>query len=427
MFGIFRGRGIRTHWHLRVLYFSTFFLRMAFGALLLLIAKYVPCETDYEGLLNVAIIAVPYPLAEMLTANYFGILSDRTGRKPIIVFGTAMAASIVLLYTLSNNVWYLAAMHGIHGIGAAATVAPAIAMIADHAEACDRGRQMGWFDYATFLGYIVGAVAGGFLIDIVGAKVGFLFMAGLLIISALMLQMLVKKEKVRVKSESLMAWHNLRKVFKIREVKLMFPIWLIIATLLGLAITYLPRIMLSEDISGSMIGLMFGAAGVALGLFQPFWGKVSDMVGRIPVMAYGVFCIMGIIIMALFFSDSIYTRVDDEIRLNIIGLIPLGILGVGVGAFVPAALALMADCSSDDCYGATMGLYSFALGFGAFIAESSGLGIIVMSGEETAVGWLLYFAAALIFLAVALMLAFFVKDLAKKWIANRGSADDDRD
>ena len=424
MFRFFRGRGIKTHGHLRVLYFSTFFLRTAFGALLLLIAKYVPCETDYEGLLNVAIIAVPYPLAEMLTANYFGILSDRTGRKPIIVLGTALAASIVLLYTISNNVWYLAVMHGIHGIGAAATVAPAIAMIADHADTCDRGRQMGWFDYATFLGYIIGAVVGGLLIDLVGAKVGFLIMAGLLVISASMLQLFVKREKIRVKSESLMAWHNLKKVFRVREVRLMFPIWLIIATLLGLAITYLPRIMLSEDISGSMIGLMFGAAGVALGLFQPFWGKVSDIVGRIPVMAYGVFCIFGIVIMALFFSDSIYTRVDGDIQLNTVGLIPLAILGIGVGAFVPAALALMADSSSDDCYGATMGLYSFALGFGAFIAESIGLGIIVMSGEETAVGWLLYFAAALIFLAVALMIVFFIKDLVAKWIAKRGCADE---
>ena len=143
MFEVIKGRGIRTPGYLRVLYFSTFFLRVAFGALLLIIAKYVPCETAYEGLLNVAIIAVPYPLAEMMTANYFGMLSDRIGRKRVIVAGTSLAAIIVLLYTLSNDVWYLATLHGIHGIGAAATIAPAIAMIADHADTCDRGRQMG--------------------------------------------------------------------------------------------------------------------------------------------------------------------------------------------------------------------------------------------------------------------------------------------
>ncbi len=426
MFEVFRGRGIRTPRYLRVLYFSTFFLRVAFGALLLIIAKYVPCETAYEGLLNVAIIAVPYPLAEMLTANYFGMLSDRIGRKRVIVAGTSLAAAIVLVYTLSNNVWYLATLHGIHGIGAAATIAPAIAMIADHADTCDRGRQMGWFDYATFLGYIIGAVVGGFLIDLVGAKVGFIIMASVLTSSALMLQLLVKKEHVRVKSESLMGLKSLKQVFRIREVRLMFPIWLIIATLLGLAITYLPRIMLSADVSGSTIGILFGAAGIALGLFQPFWGKVSDIVGRIPVMAYGVFSIFGVVIMALFFSDYIYTRVgEDEIAFNLAGLIPLGILGLGVGAFVPAALALMADSSKENCYGATMGLYSFALGFGAFVAESIGLGIIIASGGDDAPTWLLYFAAVLIALAVVLITVFFVSDFVRNLKRNRGRMPDD--
>jgi MFS family permease len=339
----FRRREFRTPWHLRVLYISTFLLRTAFGALLLLLAIYVPAPTVYDGLLNVAIIAVPYPLAEMLTANYFGILSDRVGRKKIIVLGTSLAAGIVTLYTLSNNVWYLAGLHGIHGIGAAATVAPAIAMIADHAHCNDRGRQMGWFDYSTFIGYILGAVIGGFLIDLAGAKVGFLIIAGLLGLSAAMLQTYVKVEKVRSRTAHYASFEDLRRMFKIREIRLMFPIWLIIAILLGLAITYLPRILFSEDVSGTMIGIMFGAAGIALGLLQPFWGKVSDIVGRIPVMAYGVFSIFGIVIMMLFFSDHVVERVDDELEFKLIGMIPLGILGLGAGAFVPSALALMAD------------------------------------------------------------------------------------
>ncbi len=404
---------------MRVLYLSTFLLRTAFGALLLLIASYVPYDTNYEALLNVAIIAVPYPLAEMLTANYFGLLSDRIGRKVVIVAGTSVAAVIVTLYTLSNNVWYLAAMHGIHGIGAAATVAPAIAMIADHADKCDRGRQMGWFDYSTFLGYIIGAVVGGFMIDFTGPIAGFVMVAILLGSSAVMLQLLVRKEKPVVKASNMEGFQALKRVFKIKEIRLMFPIWLIIATLLGLAITYLPRIMLSEDMSGTTIGIMFGAAGVALGLLQPFWGKVSDIVGRIPVMAYGVFSIFGIVLMVLFFSDYAFVMTDDGVEFKLLGMIPLGILGLGAGAFVPAALAMMADSSDEECYGATMGLYSFALGFGAFIAEALGLGIILASGDERAPVWLLYLAAALILLAVIMMVRFFLVSVIGKKLAAR--------
>ncbi|MGQ9587170.1 MAG: MFS transporter [Thermoplasmata archaeon] len=411
MLSIFRGRGFKTPWHLRVLYISTFILRTAFGALLLLISAYVMGD---RGLLNVAIIAVPYPLAEMVTANYFGILSDRTGRKPIIVAGTTLAAIVVAAYALWDNVWYLTTLHGIHGIGAAATVAPAIAMIADHADACDRGRQMGWFDYSTFLGYIIGAVVGGFLVEFLDERVGFLIIAALLATSAVMLYTLVKSEKMKPRSEYTGGFAELRRVFKVREVRLMFPIWLIIATLLGIAITYLPIILLNAEVKGSTIGIMFAAAGVALGLLQPFWGKVSDVVGRIPVMAYGVLSILGIIVMLLLFPDSAFEVTDDGIKFHLMGMIPLGIMGLGAGAFVPSALALMADSSDAECYGATMGLYSFALGFGAFIAESLGLGIIVMTGEEEAPAWLLYFAAALIGIAVVLMMIFFVSTIIRK-------------
>jgi len=423
MFGVFRSRGVNTPWHLRVLYLSTFLLRTAFGALLLLISAYFVDDTD-AGLLKVAIIAVPYPLAEMATANYFGILSDRIGRKPIIVAGTTLAAIVVAFYALSDNVWYLTTLHGIHGIGAAATVAPAIAMIADYAKSCDRGRQMGWFDYSTFLGYIVGAVVGGFMIELVPVPAGFLIMSGVLAASAIMLFTMVKKEKPLEPCERRSGFAELRSVFRVREVRLIFPIWLIIATLLGLALTYLPIIMMSQDVGGMWIGIMFGLAGVALGLLQPFWGKVSDIVGRIPVMAYGVFSIAGIVVMLLFFPNSAIEMVDDKLTFHPLGLIPLGILGLGAGAFVPSALAMMADSSESKSYGATMGLYSFALGFGAFIAEALGLIIIWLTGSSDAPGWILYFAAALVGLAVVMMILFFFVSFVKSRLKGRraGSA-----
>jgi MFS family permease len=419
MSGVFKSKGVRTPWHLRVLYISTFVLRTAFGALLLLISAYVAGD---QGLLNVAIIAVPYPLAEMATANYFGILSDRIGRKSIIVFGTTLAAIVVVMYALSDNRWYLATMHGIHGIGAAATVAPAIAMIADHADSRDRGRQMGWFDYSTFIGYIIGAVVGGFMVDLVDPRVGFLIIAGMLAISATMLYTLVKKEPSKTKAEHYASLADLKRVFKVREIRLMFPIWLIIATLLGLAITYLPIILLNEGTSGATIGIMFAAAGIALGLLQPFWGKVSDIVGRIPVMAYGVFSIAGIAVMLVFFPNAAFSQDDAGVHFKLMGMIPLGILGLGAGAFVPSALALMADSSDAESYGATMGLYSFALGFGAFVAESLGLAIIVITGSDSAPGWILYFAAVLVALAVVMMIVFFLSAMLSRRL-NKGRAD----
>ncbi len=382
---------------------STFFLRFAFASLLLLLAWYIPSEGSYSGLLGVAIVAVPYPFAEMATANMFGMVSDRIGRKRVIVFGTALAAIAVALYSISNNVWYLAALHGIHGIGAAATVAPAVAMIADHAHPEDRGRQMGLYDYATFSGYILGPVFASLIHHYIGMNLSFFVVSGILVFSAAILHIFAytdsKAKSASSANEKYIDFSRLKEVFRIKEIGYFFPIWLIISTLLGLAITYVPRILKEGGMGDLHIGLLFGAAGMILGLLQPLWGILSDRVGRLPVMYYGVMSIFGVVLLLLFFMDQIVAG-----KPLILGLLVL--CGIGVGAFIPAALALMADASPEESYGATMGLYSFALGFGSFIAETGGLILIVIVGSENAPMYLVYLSAALISLAMLLIIRF---------------------
>ena len=398
-----RKNGLKTHRYLTVLYVSTFLLRFSFASLLLLLAWYIPSEGSYSGLLGVAIVAVPYPFAEMATANMFGMVSDKIGRKRVIVFGTSLAAVAVALYSFSSNVWYLAALHGIHGIGAAATVAPAVAMIADHAHPEDRGRQMGLYDYATFSGYIIGPVFASFIHHYIGMSLSFFVVSGLLFFSAVVLHIFVhsdsRGESVSFRNEKYIDFSKLKEIFKIKEIGYFFPIWLIVSTLLGLAITYVPRILKEGGMEDLHIGLLFGAAGMILGLLQPLWGKLSDRIGRLPVMYYGVISIFGVVVLLLAFQNQV-----AAMNPIIPGLI--GICGIGVGAFIPAALALMADASPEESYGATMGLYSFAMGFGSFIAETGGLILIIIVGSANAPTYLVYLSAALISLAMLLILRF---------------------
>ncbi len=380
----------KTHAYLRVLYLSNFILRLAFGFVLLTLPFYVTPDPRFKfnTLLQVAVIAVPYPFAEMLTANWFGSISDKLGRKRVIVSGSTWAMLMVLLYPFSQDTIALAALHGLHGIGAAATVAPSIAMIADYADPHDRGRQMGFYDYSTFAGYIVGAVSAGVLIvlfeglgyDQFGAvRLTFFPVALFLGLSALVLQMYVRREKVTAVRAKLFDFRDLREVLKVREIGVLLPVWLIISTILGIALTYLPRVLYEADVQALDIALLFGGVGLALLLLQPLWGKISDIVGRVPVMFYGILSILGVI--------------------------------------------LMADTAPQTKYGATMGLYSFALGFGFFVAELSGLVIIAVyasslppkpSVEEVrnaiggALQGLFYLALVLIALAVLLMVRFFI-------------------
>ncbi len=423
---MFRGlltRRAKTHGYLRVLYLSNFILRLAFGFILLSLPFYLTPDPRFNNniLLQVAIIAVPYPFAEMLTANWFGSLSDRVGRKRIIVAGSIWAMFMVLLYPFTQNTFALAAIHGLHGIGAAATVAPSIAMIADYAHPKDRGRQMGFYDYSTFAGYIVGAVFAGLLIEtmlalgfdrVAAVRLTFFPVAAFLGLSAVILQLYVRRERVTAVKAKLFDFRDLREVLKVRTIAMLLPVWLIISTILGIALTYLPRVLFEANVTPFNIALLFGGVGLALLLLQPVWGKVSDIVGRVPVMFYGILSILGILVLASLFWPHILAR-------ELVYVIPVGIFALGAGAFVPSALALMADTAPNTKYGAAMGLYSFALGFGFFLAELSGLVIIagyayslppdqVEKAVAAALQGLFYFSLGLIALAVVLMVRFFV-------------------
>src|SRR3989304_5276185 len=94
----------RTHRYLLVLYLSNFILRLAFGFVLLTLPFYVVKDPRFQS----------------------NTLLAGAGVGP----GSGGGWGMALLSPLPQDPFPPAAIHGLHGIGAAATVAPSIAMIA---------------------------------------------------------------------------------------------------------------------------------------------------------------------------------------------------------------------------------------------------------------------------------------------------------
>src|SRR3989304_3593519 len=83
----------RTHRYLRVLYLSNFILRLPVGVVLPPLPLYLVKDPRVQSTtpLGGGVIAVPYPFAEMLTASWCGSISEKVGRKRVIVTGSAWA------------------------------------------------------------------------------------------------------------------------------------------------------------------------------------------------------------------------------------------------------------------------------------------------------------------------------------------------
>jgi len=90
-------------------------------------------------------------------------VSDRRGRKPLLVVGLAGYGLSMLLFGLSTELWMLFVARGVGALLSAATMPTTMAYIGDSTSERDRGGGMGALGAATGLGMVLGPALGGLL------------------------------------------------------------------------------------------------------------------------------------------------------------------------------------------------------------------------------------------------------------------------
>ena len=116
---------------------------------------------------GVGAVAAVSSFTGILASIPAGILSDRFGRKKMLMAAAVVFATAPFLYLAVTEIWQLAIVRFYHGLATAIFVPVAMAAVADlfHAE---RGEKLGWFSTSTLAGRFVAPLAGG---AIIGAAV----------------------------------------------------------------------------------------------------------------------------------------------------------------------------------------------------------------------------------------------------------------
>ncbi|MCG3087409.1 MFS transporter [Sporosarcina cyprini] len=104
-----------------------------------------------------------FSLAQFIFSPLAGSLSDRHGRKKIIIFGLIIYGLSQLAFSLSTEVWMLFIARFFSGFGSAFIVPPMMAFVADITAYEDRGKGMGLLGASMSLGFMIGPGIGGFL------------------------------------------------------------------------------------------------------------------------------------------------------------------------------------------------------------------------------------------------------------------------
>jgi DHA1 family tetracycline resistance protein-like MFS transporter len=148
---------------------------VGFGIVVPILPRYA--ERFGASGLTVGLLFASFSLAQFVCAPLLGRLSDRIGRKPVIVislFGTAIGSFVT---GAAGSLWVLFAGRIIDG-GSGASLAVAQASVGDMATPAERPRLMGLLGAAFGVGFVLGPALGG-LASLGGVHVPF-YVAGVL-------------------------------------------------------------------------------------------------------------------------------------------------------------------------------------------------------------------------------------------------------
>lgn len=131
---------------------------VGFGLVIPLLTFYA--ETHGASALAVTLLMACYSLAQFVMAPVWGRLSDRVGRRPVLLFSIAATALGLAGFASATALWQLFLFRTLHG-AAAANISTAQAAVADLTPPDKRAMGMGLIGAAFGVGFTVGPWLGG--------------------------------------------------------------------------------------------------------------------------------------------------------------------------------------------------------------------------------------------------------------------------
>ena len=310
------------------------------------------------GPAGVGAVAAVSSFTGVLMSLPAGLLSDRLGRRTLLLLSALVFASAPFLYLLVNNTWQLGAVRLYHGLATAVFVPVAMALVADLFPQA-RGEKMGWFSTATLVGRFMAPLTGGTLLAWLAASPqdGFravYLLCGLAGVGVLALALALPK-----------APEGQARAVSWPEAKAALVVILshrgILATCLaeagvlfayGTFEVFLPLYAISLGLSAWLVGVFLSSQVITLALTKPLLGRFSDAHGRPPQILAG--CLLGAACMAcLPWLGSPLT----------LWLMSIG-FGFSLSVVTSASSALVADLSHEQGRGSAMGLMGTIMDLG---------------------------------------------------------------
>lgn len=335
---------------------------ICFGIFIMLIGvgAIIPVRTIYArdhgaNPAELGLMASAFMLGTFVMQLPGGLISDRWGRKPLLILGIAVSGVISFVFLLWDQPWYFIALRFIEGAAGGAINPAANAYVMDTVPVKERGAAFGWLGSAFSAGFMLGPAVGGIMGDTIGFESPFIFGGVSSIATAVFLSRKMRNYKPGQRPSELVeaAADETGEAPSRKQIpKSLFRPALIGAMVLitaggiedGLFVALWTIWLNDLHASNSFIGLTFITFSLPLMILMPFTGKWSDKFRLAPLIAIPA-ALVSFIYLAYGLTDS----------LPIIA--GLGFIeGILLAVRLPATTSYIANLSPDNARGRIQGV-----------------------------------------------------------------------
>ncbi|WP_073833176.1 TCR/Tet family MFS transporter [Pseudovibrio exalbescens] len=337
----------------------------AIGAgLIIPVTPHLVSELTGTGIAGAAMwggfIAAVYAIMQFLCSATVGALSDRFGRRPVLLVSLAVLVVDYLIMTFANSIWLLFAGRLIAG-AASATYATSYAAVADISGRNKRSTRFGMIGACIGLGFVLGPAVGGLLGEL-GIRVPF-YAAAVLLAVTLTYGLFYMPETLREEKRRPFEWRKANPVgaalyFMQFETLRRFFLALFLfemANFVYAAIwpyyTFEALKWTSTQVGLSLAVVGLGFSGVKGGLIRWIIPRHGEERTALIGFAFSVVALLG-------FAVAPNTWV-------VIALLPLSALGAMI---VPALTGLISHSVTSDRQGELQGAFASIIGLTAVLS-----------------------------------------------------------
>lgn len=352
----------------------------------------------------VTLIGASYSLMQFVFAPVWGRLSDRVGRRPVVLVSVAFGGVGFLVFGLANSLAMLFAARMIAGFGNA-NLGTVQALVADVTPGNARAKAMGLLGAAFGLGFVFGPVIGGLVGSALGPAAPAFVSAALAGVN-LLLAFALLPETRRPGAGAARSARGLRAFDEVRafvNVPRLLVIIFVFTTGFSLMETALALFVEHEFVARDILGTDSGhrtatrlttwvllAVGVTAVIVQGgLIGPARRRLGEKALIVGGAtLCALSFVGIALTPSYALMFA-------------PIVVLSVGSGLFSPSQSSLLSRSVDADRQGVTLGLSQSASALGRILGPAvSGLLFERAHGTPFLVGAVLLAAGAAVALGL---------------------------